>query len=245
MSTAAAGVPTTTTITVVRPLSGRGETVAFICAVALLIGCTVGYTVLHPRNDNVQQLLSYQVSSFDALERVDQSIHSALLPAVDEIIWNNNTTGGWSLIADLEKSRTPPFYKDVFWRANGEMRWQAVLPGATDTKKAAPTAESVHQEPGAPPPPPNAVYKGTLGQGAASYYGAGGKLPGQSAFLVVIGHAHSGVYWINQGTIWVHENPNAPFPKLTKTEALIQEGWRQVIPYSGATEFQRLRGTKG
>jgi hypothetical protein len=151
MSTAAAGVPTTTTINVVRPLSGRGETVAFICAVALLIGSTVGYTLLHPRNDNVQQLLSYQISSFDGLEHVDQSIHSALLPAVDEIIWNNNTTGGWSLIADLEKSHTPPFYKDVFWRANGEMRWQAVLPGATDTKKAAPTAESVHQEPGAPP----------------------------------------------------------------------------------------------
>jgi hypothetical protein len=244
MSTAAAAGSADTGI-IVRPLSGRGETVVFVIAVALLIGCTVGYTLLHPRNDNVQKLLSYQISSFDGLNHVDQSIHSALLPAVDEILWHNNTTGGWSLIADLEKSGTPPFYKDVFWRVNGQMHWQAVLPGAIDTNKLAPTAESVHQEPGAPPPPPNAVYKGTLGQGAASYYGSGGRLPGQSAFLVVIGHAHSGVYWINQATIWVHRDPQAPFPKLTKTEVLIQEGWRQVVPYSGAVEFERLRGTKG
>lgn len=228
--------------TIVHPASGRGETIAFILAMLALVGGTLSYTLLNPRRDDTPKLLSWQISSFSGLSRVDQAIHSALLPATEEIIWYNNATGAWSSIADLETSLAPPFYKDVFWKANGSIRWQAVMPGATDTKRVAPTAESVHQEPGAPPPPPNAVYKGTLGQGAMSYYGSGGKIPGQSAFLVVIGHAHSGIYWINQATIWVHADAQAPFPKLTKTEVLIQEGWRQVVPYSGASEVERLKG---
>jgi hypothetical protein len=237
----AAALNTATTV-IVAPQSGRAETGVFAIAVLALIGSTVGYVKLHPRGGDAPQLASWQISSFDGLSRVDQAIHSALLPAVEEIIWNNNRTGGWDSIDDLEKSGLPPFYQDVFWRANGQLRWQAVMPGATDTKRATLTAEAVHQEPGAPPPPPNAVFKGTLGQGAMSYYGSAGRIPGQSAFLVVIGHAHSGVYWINQGTIWVHSNPDAPFPRLTKNEALIQEGWRQVVTYSGTSEVERLKG---
>lgn len=235
---AASGQPTF----VIRPQSGKAETVLFVLAILVLVGSTVGYVQLHPRGDDRPRLTSWQISSFDGLGSVDQAIHSALLPAVEEIIWNNNSTGGWDSIEDLQRNMLPPFHQDVFWRANGELRWQAVMPGATDTKRAALTAQSVHQEPGAPPPPPNAVFKGTLGQGAMSYYGSGGKLPGQGAFLIVIGHAHSGVYWINQGTVWIHSNPRAPFPQLTKTEALIQEGWHQIVPYSGANEYTRLHG---
>jgi hypothetical protein len=232
----------TRTSSVVAPVSGRAETILFLLVLLVLVAGTVAYARLRPVASGAPQLLSWQINSFDGLSRVDQAIHSALLPATEEILWFNNLSGQWYDMSSLEEQQIPPFYKDAFWKTNGRVVWKMVLPGATDVTAPPPTPESVYQEPGAPPSPPNAVFAGTLGQGAASYFGSGGRAAQQSSYLVVIGHAHSGVYWINQATIWMHRNPDAPFPKITKTEALVQEGWRQVIPYSGASEVRRLEG---
>jgi hypothetical protein len=79
-------------------------------------------------------------------------------------------------------------------------------------------------------------------QGATYYHGYGGTVPGQSSYLLVLGHIHAGMLPSNQNTIWVNPDPNSEFPEITKTESLIRAGWKQVVPYSGADEVERLRG---
>jgi hypothetical protein len=79
-------------------------------------------------------------------------------------------------------------------------------------------------------------------QGATYYHGAGGTVPGQSAYLLLMGHIHAGMLASNQNTIWVHEDPNAPYPEIVRQDSLIRAGWKKVIVYSGADELERLRG---
>jgi hypothetical protein len=94
----------------------------------------------------------------------------------------------------------------------------------------------------------NGSIKWTLGlplnndQGATYYHGAGGTVPGQSAYLLLMGHLHAGMLASNQNTIWVHDDPNAPYPEIVRPDSLIRAGWKKVIVYSGADELERLRG---
>lgn len=240
----------------VMPASGRIESLLFATALIALVTATIGYVLLKPQAAGPPPLLSWQVSSFDGLGAADQAIHSALLPAAEEIVWTNNDTGTWPTVTDLEEALLPPFYQDNFWKTNGEVRWQVVMPGANSTSPVPPSQPATSPDPAAPldfaaianeaqgqlPPAPNAVYKGTQGQGTASYYGSGGKLPGQSAYLVVIGHAHTGVYWTNQATLWIHKDPDAPFPDILKPDGLVTRGWRQIVPYNGTSEVERVKG---
>lgn len=225
----------------VAPASGRTETIIFAAVLLVLIAVPLGYIGLRPRQEGASPLLSWQVSSFDGLSPADQAIHSALLPAAQEIVWFNNDNGTWPSIEELTQTLLPPFYQDNFWKTNGEVHWQVVMPGANSTTfagpppTAGPSGLAAFQA-------PNAIYQGTQGQGAASYYGSGGKLPDQSAYLVVIGHAHTGVVWTNHATIWIHADPNAAFPDILKTEGLVSRGWRQIIPYNGASEVERVTG---
>lgn len=239
--------------TLVRPMSGRWESLALALATVAVIASLTGYVMLRPEKVGPPKALSWQVRSFDGLNTVDQAIHSALLPAGEEIIWNNNDTGGWITLERAQKIFLPPFYRDAFWKTNGEVHWQLILPGshlahapsadhdhddsAADTPAAAPATAPADQA-------PSAVSQATQGQGATVYYGSGGHAPGQSAYLLIIGHAHAGVMWNNQATIWVHRNPNAPYPDIVKPESLVGEGWRQVIPYDGASEVERVKGTQ-
>lgn len=117
------------------------------------------------------------------------------------------------------------------------MHWQLILPGSHQ-------AHARSGDAAAPAPSPSEVSQATQGQGAAVYYGSGGRLPGQSAYLLVIGHAHAGVMWANQATIWVHRDPNAPYPGIVKPESLVGKGWRQVIAYDGNSEIERVKGTQ-
>jgi len=229
-------------ITVVQPRSGRWETVALLAAgVALVLGMT-GYLLLRPLKVAPPVALSWQVRSFDGLSPVDQAIHSALLPAGQEIIWNNDDTGGWISLERAQAMLLPPFYRDTFWKANGEVSWQLILPGTHLSHQQSGNAHLQANASAEPEASSSAVAQATQGQGATVYYGTGGKVPGQSAYLLVIGHAHAGVMWANQATIWIHRDANAPYPAIVKAESLVGEGWRQVIPYDGSREIERVKG---
>lgn len=225
----------------VRRVSGTPETVGMVIVGLAVIGSLSAYVLLRPTNPGVPKPLSWQVGSFDGLGPADQAIHGALLSAAEEITWNNDDTGGWITIEDAERMQLPPFYHDVFWKTNGAVRWQQVLPGAHLVHA------SVHDNDGqdhaAPTPAlPNAVFEGTKGQGATVYYGSAGRATAQGAYLLVIGHAHAGAMWTNQATIWVHRDAHAPYPDMVSAVALVGKGWRQVITYNGASEVARLKG---
>lgn len=222
----------------VRPASGRWESLGLLLALFAVIASVAGYLLLRPEKSGPPIPLSWQVRSFDGLGRVDQAIHSALLPASEEIIWNNNDTGGWITLEHAQKITLPPFYRDAFWKINGQVNWQLVLPGTHLSQAAAGAAATAQDQ------ADRNVVQATLGQGATVYYGSAGSAPGQSAYLLVIGHAHAGVMWANQATIWVHRDPNAPYPAIVKPESLVGDGWRQVIAYDGAREVERVKGTQ-
>jgi hypothetical protein len=42
--------------------------------------------------------------------------------------------------------------------------------------------------------------------------------------------------------MWLHPDPNAPAPTTIKTDSLIVNGWKEIVPYSGAIEVERLKG---
>ncbi len=224
---------------VVSPASGRWESLAMVLLTLGVIACLAGYLLLRPREVGPPAALSWQVRSFDGLNAVDQAIHSALLPAGEEIIWNNNDTGGWISLEHAQKIVLPPFYRDAFWKSNGEVHWQLILPGSHQPHASTPDGQTASAAQSS-----SRVSQATQGQGAAVYYGSGGQLPDQSAYLLVIGHAHAGVMWANQATIWVHRDPNAPYPGIVKPEALVSKGWRQVIAYDGNSEIERVKGNQ-
>lgn len=226
----------------VHPVSGRPETLALLLAVLAAVASLAGVVAWRSHRPGPPARLSWQVGSFDGLNAVDQAIHSALLPAAQEITWFNTDTGGWITIADAQKSLLPPFYRDAFWKANGEVHWQLILPGAHEAHVAGHGETGDHAATPEPKPAPNAVNEGTQGQGATVYFGTDGHIPGQSAYLLVIGHAHAGVMWTNQATIWIHPDPHAPYPAVVRPEALVSRGWRQVIPYNGGSEVERVKG---
>lgn len=80
---------------VVRPASGRWESLGLLLATLAVTAGVLGYVMFRPERVGPPVPLSWQVRSFDGLGAADQAIHSALLPAGEEIIWNNNDTGGW------------------------------------------------------------------------------------------------------------------------------------------------------
>jgi hypothetical protein len=77
-------------------------------------------------------------------------------------------------------------------------------------------------------------------QGLTLYHGAGGTLPGQGAFLLVIDHKHAGGSQVSSSNIWWHPDANAALPATSKTASFILSGWQQVLPYQGRDEFERL-----
>jgi hypothetical protein len=79
--------------------------------------------------------------------------------------------------------------------------------------------------------------------GATVYLGNGGKVPGQSAYLLVISHLHKGASYTNQAIIWIHRNAQATTPDTVNVDSLVRNGWKQIVTYSGADEVKRLRGT--
>jgi hypothetical protein len=216
-----------TGVMIVPPKSGKLEAalVALTVVVILAVG---GALVKATQVDNYEpRLFGWQISSFYDLNPTDQAIYNALVTASDELWWiwggriefpaPGEENEPWPSVDALDTQyNLPPFVKDVQWEQTGRVKWQRIAAFAL-TGNA---------------------------DGNAAYYGSGGTVPGQSAYLLVLTHVHKGATYADGAQMWVHKDPNAPIPEITKTDSLIAKGWKEIIPYNGASELERLKGSK-
>jgi hypothetical protein len=217
-----------TGVMIVKPRSGKLE--------ALLMGVTVvailavgGSLIKATQVDNfAQRLFGWQISSFYDLNPTDQAIYNALVTASEELWW---IYGGriefpepgkenelWPTVDELDTQyNLPPFTKDIAWEQTGKVQWQRI-----------------------------AAFSATgNADGNTAYYGNGGTVPAQAAaYLLVLTHVHKGATYADGAQIWIHKDASTPVPTITKTDSLVAKGWKEIVPYNGAVELERIKGSK-
>jgi Family of unknown function (DUF6162) len=207
-------------VTIVRPRGGARETALLVVIIALILG--VGSLLVEARQvDNFEpRLFGWQISAFYDLNPTDQAIYNALVTASDELWWIH---GGRLEFPDPDQDP---------WPTVEELDKDFELPPFV--KDLAWSQQGKVQW--------RRIAEYSF-EGSTVYYGGGGDVPGQSAYLLVQSHQHKGASFANGAAMWVHPDPNAPPPTTMKTDSLIVHGWKEIIPYSGATEKERLKGS--
>ncbi len=195
----------------IKPGRNRWESVLVVVAIVALVLATALYAKQYGIEDKPQTILDWQVSAFSGLQGVDQAIYNELLVAADEIYYMQYYNGYWPQDSDFQEALLPPFYRDLSWERNGAVNW---------------ILKDVIQEGEA--------------QGLTLYHGSGGTLADQGAYLLVIDHKHAGNSQINGSSIWWHPDKNTAVPETSKVTSLVLDGWKQVVPYKGRDEVQRL-----
>lgn len=203
---------TSTTVTV-APIQTRWETILLVTAIGALVLFTSLYTATYGRKDKPQEILDWQISSFYDLRGADQAIYNELLVAADEINWMVYFNGYWPDMPDFQDTLLPPFYQDLSWEKNGAVKWQLK----------------------------NVIQEGEA-TGMTIYHGSGGTNENQGAYLMAIDHKHAGNSQVIASSIWWHNDPNAEVPEQQKVPSLVLAGWKQIVPYMGRDELQRLNG---
>ncbi len=205
---------------IIRPSSSRAET-GLICGAVALILLASGVGVSQRQFvDYFPRLYDWQVSSFYDLESTDQAVYNALLPASDELWWIH----GDLLYFGTEEEQADP------WPTVEELNEYLMPPFAKDAAWSQ-QGEVNWQR----------VASFSF-EGSTVYFGSGGKIPGQSAYLVMLSHVHKGASYTNGATIWLHSDPDVPTPETVTRDSLIVNGWKEVVPYNGAMEVDRLQG---
>ena len=206
---------------IIEPAGARRETfaVAGVVATILAIGA---YAVSQRQVEATEsRLFDWQISAFHDMTDADQAIYNALSTASVELWWIH---GDLLYFAGEERAQDP---------------W--------------PYVEELHEDYAMPPFVRDVAWRqhGEVNwqrvasfsfEGSTVYHGRGGKLPGQSAWLLMLSHVHKGASYTDGATIWIHPDPDAPAPQTIKRDSLIVNGWKEVVPYTGAMEVQRLQG---
>lgn len=215
---------TSTSLQLVRPASARFEGLAIFVACAIVLGILFSYVRARGVEPTREPLQEWQVSAFDTLTGADQAIYNALFTAKDDVPYiyddiNLMTPPGakfrWPSLQDFQAFLLPPFFRDRSWEQNGSMQWTLFEP----------------------------VAEGEM-QGSIMYLGTDGKVPGQGSFLLVIGHVHAGFQNNNAMAIWWNRENHVTMPRSGFRDGLILQGWKEVVPHSGASEIRRLYGDK-
>jgi hypothetical protein len=195
----------------VLPSSNRWESGLLALAIIVLVLSTLIYADKYGVEEKVQVILDWQISAYSGLQGVDQALYTELLVAADEIYWLNYYNGYWPKDMDFQDNLIPPFYRDANWVRNGSVNW--VLKDVVQEGEA---------------------------QGLTLYHGSGGTIEGQGAYLLVIDHKHAGGAQVSSSNIWWHPDKNTPVPPTSTTPSFILHGWKQVVPYQGRDEYERL-----
>ena len=212
----------TSSAQLVRPAGARHEGLALAVATVAVIAILAFYVQERGRGDTREPIYDWQVSAFNALTGADQAIYNALYTAKDDIpyIYEDinmfNAPGvkfRWPNLNDMQDALLPPFYKDKSWQQNGSLRWTLYEP----------------------------LPEGEM-QGSTMYLGTDGNQPQQGSFLLVIGHVHAGFQNTNSILIWWNRKNHMVMPESGFRDGLILQGWREVVPNTGAQEVKRIFG---
>ena len=206
-----AAAVTATTAHLIPPSNTRWETVMLIAAAIGVAGLTWLYAEEYGIEEKTQTILDWQISAFSGLTGVDQAIYNELLVAADEVNWLVYYNGYWPDDKEFQENLLPPFYRDLSWERNGSVQW--VLK--------------------------NVIQEGEA-QGLTLYHGSQGTLAEQGAYLLVIDHKHAGGVQVSPATIWWNADRFAPVPETSEVASLVLHGWREVVPYQGKDEVERL-----
>lgn len=206
---------------VVPPRTGRRETLVVAGIVVAIAVVAVVLADARKVDNYAPRLFGWQISSFYDLNDTDQAIYNALVTASEELWWIH---GG----------------RLTFPQPDQEP-WPTVAELAEDYELPPFVKDLAWEQQGRVEWQRIAEFSF---EGSTVYYGGGGQVPGQSAYLLVLSHVHKGASYADGATMWVHSDPNAPPPDTIKTDSLIVNGWREIIPYLGSTEVERLRGTR-
>ena len=211
-----------TTTYQVRPSGSRYEgLVLFSVTITLLAGLAL-YVKERGQNEEAVIIYDWQVSAFNTLTGADQAVYNSLFTVKDEIpyIYDDinyfNEPGEkfhWPSLQDFQDYLLPPFLMDTSWEQNGSLQWTLYEP----------------------------LPEGEM-QGSTMYLGTDGQLAGQGSFLLVIGHVHAGFTNTNYIVVWWNEGNHAEMPESGFRDSLILRGWREVVPYSGDQEVNRIYG---
>ena len=199
------------TTAIIPPARSRWESLLLAASIVALVLVTGLYARQYGVEDKPQTILDWQISAFSGLQGVDQAIYNELLVAADEIYYMQYYNGYWPQDRDFQEALLPPFYRDLSWERNGSVQW---------------VLKDVIQEGEA--------------QGLTLYHGAGGTREDQGSYLLVIDHKHADGSQINGSSIWWHADRNTPVPATSKITSLVLGGWKQVVPYQGRDEVERL-----
>lgn len=206
----------------VRPSNSRYEGLVLLTITLTLSAGLTLYVSERGRNDEVEVLHEWQVSAFRSLAGADQAIYNSLYTVKDEIPyiydsinrWNEpGVKFRWPSLEDFQDYLLPPFLEDTSWEQNGSLQWSLYEP----------------------------LPEGEM-QGSTMYLGTDGSLPGQGSFLLVITHIHAGFTNSNPAVIWWNDAQHVEMPESGFRDSLILRGWRNVVPYSGGQEVERIYG---
>ena len=209
----------------VQPASGRYEGLVIAGATLAVVAIVGTYVRINGQINEPEPLYDWQVSAFDTLTGADQAIYNSLYTVKDEIpyIYDDinmfNLPGEkfhWPNLQDFQDYLLPPFYKDTSWEQNGALQWSLYEP----------------------------LPEGEM-QGSTMYLGTDGTQANQGSFLLVIGHVHAGFTNNNAIVIWWTKANHAEMPESGFRDGLILAGWKEVVPYSGEQEVQRIYGDDG
>lgn len=207
----------------VRPAGMRLEALLLAAATMAVVGFLALWVQVRGRADASVPLHEWQVSAFETLAGADQAVYNALYTAREEILYLYddfnlfNEPGElfrWPSIAELADVLLPPFVQDQSWEQNGALQWRLHEP----------------------------LAEGEM-QGSVMYLGTGGNREGQGSFLLVIGHVHAGLMNNNSIVIWWNPRNQMEMPPSGFRDGLILQGWREVVPHSGAQEYRRIFGS--
>lgn len=196
---------------IVRPSDTRWETWLLAAATIGLVLFVFLYTFFLGREDSEQQLADWQISAYSDLVSEDQAVFNQLLVAAQDIYWMHEESARWPEPRTLRENFLPPFYQDSTADKSGSLEWRLL--------DRTPAGED---------------------QGIVLYHGSRSSIPGQGAWLMVINHSHAGNEQISDISFWRHDSPEAAPPGQVSRSSLVLEGWKQVIPYRGEEEVERL-----